>query len=247
MRGRWWVRGALFACLLVAGCSLFREPSPPPVVDGVQEGIASWYGPGFHGNRTANGEIYDQYEMTAAHPSLPHGTHVMVTNLTNGRAVEVRINDRGPFVGGRAIDLSYAAARAIDLVGPGTARVRIEVLGSGPRRRLPPPPSEAPPPPVVVARREPSPPLIPAVTNDLPAASYSVEVASLTDPEKAHHLRGVLARRFPDAFVAPLAGSAGHYYRVRIGPYPLRSAALARAERVSRLGYPAIIMEEATP
>src|SRR6185295_8324831 len=129
MRGRWWVRGALFACLLVAGCSLFREPSPPPVVDGVQEGIASWYGPGFHGNRTANGEIYDQYEMTAAHPSLPHGTHVMVTNLENGRAVEVRINDRGPFVGGRAIDLSYAAARSIAMIGPGTARVRVEVLG----------------------------------------------------------------------------------------------------------------------
>jgi rare lipoprotein A len=247
MRGWWWGRGALVACLVVAGCSLFREPSPPPVVDGVQEGVASWYGPGFHGNRTANGEIYDQYEMTAAHPSLPHGTRVMVTNLSNGRAVEVRINDRGPFVGGRAIDLSYAAARAINMVGPGTARVRIEVLGSGPHRRLPPTPREAPPPPVVVAVREPSPPLVPSATNDLPATSYSVEVASLTDPDKAHHLRGILARRFPDAFVAPLAGSAGNYYRVRIGPYPLRSAALARAERVSQLGYPAIITQEATP
>jgi len=246
MRGWRWGRGALVACLLVAGCSLFREPSPPPVVDGVQEGVASWYGPGFHGNRTANGEVYDQYELTAAHPSLPHGTRVMVTNLTNGRAVEVRINDRGPFVGGRAIDLSYAAARTINLVGPGTARVRIEVLG-GARRRIPPPPREAPPAPVVVAEREPSPPLVPPAPNDLPASSYSVEVASLTDPGKAHHLRGVLARRFPDAFVAPLAGVAGNYYRVRIGPYPLRAAALARAERVSRLGYPAIIMEEATP
>jgi rare lipoprotein A len=234
------------ACLLVAGCSLFHEPSPPPVVDGVQLGVASWYGPGFHGNRTANGEIYDQYEMTAAHPSLPHGTRVMVTNLSNGRAAEVRINDRGPFVGGRAIDLSYAAARAIDMVGPGTARVRIEVLGGGPRRRLAPLPSEAPPP-LVVAHREPSPPLVAPPTNDVPTASYSVEVASLTDPDKAHHLRGVLACRFPDAFVAPLAGAAGNYYRVRIGPYPVRSAALARAERVSRLGYPAIIMEEATP
>jgi rare lipoprotein A len=258
MRGRGWRCGALVACLLVTGCSLFREPSPPPIVDGVQEGIASWYGPGFHGNRTANGEIYDQYELTAAHPSLPHGTRVMVTNLTNGRAIEVRINDRGPFVGGRAIDLSYAAAQAIHMVGPGTARVRIEVLGQGPRRRTPPPRYEAPAEPVIVARREPAAPvvvaerapepaLLPPAPNDLPTAMFSVEVASLTDPARADHLRGVLARRFPDAFVAPLRGAAGNYYRVRLGPYPLRSAALARAERVSRLGYPAIIMEEATP
>jgi rare lipoprotein A len=247
MRGRWWRCGALVACLLVTGCALFREPSPPPVIDGVQEGVASWYGPGFHGNRTANGEVYDQYELTAAHPSLPHGTRVMVTNQTNGRAVEVRINDRGPFVGGRAIDLSYAAAQAIHMVGPGTARVRIEVLGRGPRVRMPPPAREAPRAPVVVAEHEPSPVLVPPAPNDLPAISYSVEVASLTDPGRADHLRGVLARRFPDAFVAPLRGVAGNYYRVRIGPYPLRAAALARAERVSRLGYPAIIMEEATP
>ena len=261
MRGRRWRCGALVVSVLVAGCSLFREPSPPPVIDGVQEGIASWYGPGFHGNRTANGEIYDQYELTAAHPSLPHGTRVMVTNLTNGRAVEVRINDRGPFVGGRAIDLSYAAAQAIRMVGPGTAPVRIEVLGQRPRGRTPPPPREMPAAPVVVAYREPapaaappvavaepaSPPLMPPAPNDLPAASYSVEVASLTDPARADHLRGVLARRFPDAFVAPLRGAAGSYYRVRMGPYPLRAAALARAEHVSRLGYPAIILEEATP
>src|SRR6266566_5196838 len=92
-------------------------------------GVDTWYGPGFHGNRTANGEIYDQYELTAAHPSLPLGTRVMVKNLENGRAVQVRVNDRGPFVDGRAIDLSYAAARTISMVGPGTVRVRIEVLG----------------------------------------------------------------------------------------------------------------------
>src|SRR5439155_1210910 len=93
-----------------AGCALVRAPAPPPITDGVQVGVASWYGPGFHGNRTANGEIYDQYELTAAHPSLPLGTRVMVTNLENGRAVQVRVNDRGPFVDGRAIDLPYAAS-----------------------------------------------------------------------------------------------------------------------------------------
>src|SRR5207249_10440070 len=173
MRGgtrRWvalWLVGA-------AGCALVRAPAPPPITDGVQVGVASWYGPGFHGNRTANGEIYDQYELTAAHPSLPLGTRAVVTNLSTGRAVEVRINDRGPFVDGRVIDLSYAAARTIGMIGPGTARVRIDVLGNA-----------APPP------------LIPPPTHDLPTGSYTIEVASLSDPGKAHHLRDVLARRFP--------------------------------------------------
>ena len=96
----------------------------------MQTGTASWYGPGFHGNRTSSGEIYDQYELTAAHPTLPLGTRVAVTNLQNGRAVEVRVNDRGPFVKGRTIDLSYAAARSLGMLGPGTVPVRIEVLGA---------------------------------------------------------------------------------------------------------------------
>src|SRR5262250_2552941 len=117
---RW--RGVVVGlALLTQACSLVRS-TPPAVVGGRQSGVASWYGPGFHGKRTANGEIYDQYELTAAHRTLPLGTRVLVTNLTNGRAVEVRINDRGPFIDGRAIDLSYAAARMIDMVGPGTAR-----------------------------------------------------------------------------------------------------------------------------
>ncbi len=97
--------------------------------EAVQVGTASWYGPGFHGNRTSSGEIYDQYDLTAAHQTLPLGTRVVVTNLQNGKAVEVRINDRGPFVKGRAIDLSYAAARSLGMIGPGTVPVRIEVLG----------------------------------------------------------------------------------------------------------------------
>src|SRR5262245_55649791 len=111
--------GALAVVLVLQACTTTR-PATPPVVDGHQQGIASWYGPGFHGRRTANGEVYDQYELTAAHQTLPLGTRVLVTSLTNGRSVEVRINDRGPFVGGRVIDLSYGAARVIDMGGPGT-------------------------------------------------------------------------------------------------------------------------------
>jgi rare lipoprotein A len=93
-----------------------------------EEGFASWYGPGFDGKRTASGEVYDMEALTAAHRRLPFGTRLRVENLDNDRRTEVRINDRGPFVDDRIIDLSRAAARDIGMLGPGTARVRILVL-----------------------------------------------------------------------------------------------------------------------
>ncbi|GGA45449.1 septal ring lytic transglycosylase RlpA family protein [Pelagibacterium lentulum] len=92
-------------------------------------GTASWYGGKFHGRRTANGETYNMHALTAAHPSLPFGTQVVVTNQNNGRTVVVRINDRGPFTGGRIIDLSHKAANQIGMINSGTARVTLEVLG----------------------------------------------------------------------------------------------------------------------
>lgn len=92
--------------------------------------MASWYGPGFHGKRTSNGEIYNQYALTAAHKTLPAGTRLTVTNLDNQQTVEVRVNDRGPFVGERILDLSFAGAKALGMIGSGTAPVRIEVLGA---------------------------------------------------------------------------------------------------------------------
>ncbi len=95
----------------------------------VQVGIASWYGPGFHGKRTASGEIYNMYKLTAAHKTLPLGTYVRVINLENGKEVVVKVNDRGPFVPGRIIDLSYAAARKIGMLRKGTAKVKIVALG----------------------------------------------------------------------------------------------------------------------
>lgn len=94
----------------------------------IETGIASWYGPDFHGKKTANGEIYDQNELTAAHRTLPMPSLVRVTNLENGRAVVVRINDRGPFSKSRVIDLSRRAAELLNMVGRGTAQVRVEVL-----------------------------------------------------------------------------------------------------------------------
>ena len=219
----------LASAVMASGCALFRAPEPPPVEDGVQVGVASWYGPGFHGRRTASGEVYDQDALTAAHRSLPFGTRVRVTNLENGRAVEVRINDRGPFVGGRVIDVSRAAARVIGLIGPGVGRVRLEVA-SAPAARARAEPAATP--------RRPAPAAA-------PARVYLVEVAVLRDPALAARLRDVLAGRFPNAQVdaAPLPGDGGHC--VRLGPFREEDEARAHVEQVTRLGYPASLVEEA--
>jgi rare lipoprotein A len=95
-------------------------------------GVASWYGPGFDGHRTASGEIYDQEDLTAASIVFPLGTRLLVTDLSDGRSVEVTVNDHGPYVKGRELDLSARAARVLGMIGPGTAQVRMEVLSSPP-------------------------------------------------------------------------------------------------------------------
>jgi len=123
----------------ISGCSLKEEPvSPPPVPQAQEEaapagkpettqvGTASWYGPGFHGHETASGEAFDQHALTAAHRTLPLGTEAKVTNLETGQSVKVKINDRGPYVQGRQLDLSQAAAKQIGLTKQGLAKVKIE-------------------------------------------------------------------------------------------------------------------------
>ena len=115
----------------VAAVPKRSKPAPMPAPSGyTEEGNASWYGEPFHGRRASNGEIYDMNKLTAAHRTLPFETMVRVTNLNNGKATVVRITDRGPFVENRIIDVSFAAAREIELVGPGVAPVRVEVLGN---------------------------------------------------------------------------------------------------------------------
>jgi rare lipoprotein A len=116
--------------MLTAACGKKTRAATPPRVGATETGIASWYGHPYHGRRAANGEIYDMEKLTAAHRTLPFDTWVEVLNLTNDKAVEVRITDRGPFIDGRIIDLSHAAARAIDLIGPGTARVRLTIINA---------------------------------------------------------------------------------------------------------------------
>jgi rare lipoprotein A (peptidoglycan hydrolase) len=112
--------------LLIASLALAAVAGGQDTV--VQDGVASWYGADFHGRTTSNGEVYDMDAFTAAHRTLPFGSRVRVTNQENGRQVVVRINDRGPFVAGRIIDLSRAAATLLDMLGPGTVPVRLEVL-----------------------------------------------------------------------------------------------------------------------
>lgn len=97
----------------------------------VSEGVASYYADEYHGRKTSNGETYDMYALTAAHQQLPFNTKVKVTNLNNGKSILVRINDRGPFKDNRIIDLSYTAAKELEMIGPGTARVRLEIIELG--------------------------------------------------------------------------------------------------------------------
>ncbi|GIU74531.1 MAG: hypothetical protein KatS3mg004_1618 [Bryobacteraceae bacterium] len=120
----------LFAALAACGGKK-RAPRAPaaPLPGWTETGLASWYGHPYHGRPSSSGEIYDMDQLTAAHRTLPFGSIVEVKNLDNGRTVTVRINDRGPFAEGRIIDLSRAAARQIGLIGPGTALVRIQLLG----------------------------------------------------------------------------------------------------------------------
>src|SRR2546428_13275783 len=131
---------AILACLVpaaLAGCGSSAQSAHRADTD-AKVGYASFYAHRFHGRATAYGETYDEKALTAAHPSLPLGTRIRVTNLANGRSVVLRINDRGPFVGGRALDVSRGAARALGMLGSGTARVRITPLATTGQTRIAP-------------------------------------------------------------------------------------------------------------
>jgi rare lipoprotein A len=124
-------RAIVATVALALGCATQR-PAPvalPPPSAPSNVVTASWYGPGFHGRRTASGERFDANAMSAAHPTLPFGTHLCVTEVASGRTVRVRVTDRGPFRPGRSLDLSYGAARKLGIVGRGTARVRVAACG----------------------------------------------------------------------------------------------------------------------
>jgi rare lipoprotein A len=220
---------ALAAVLLIAGCGPKRKarhaPARVPRPGHTETGIASWYGHPYHGRRAANGEVYDMEAMTAAHKTLPFETWVRVENLSNRKKVEVRVTDRGPFVAGRIIDLSRAAAREIDLIGPGTARVKLVVIA--PPRRAPertpaPAASGAPAPPVSAA-----PPAAPA--------RFAVQVGAFRDRSSAERVRAEMESRHGAAQLVERPGEAP-LWRVLVGPVESEAEAEELAARIRRDG-----------
>ncbi len=177
----------------------------------VEEGIASWYGKKFHGYRTSNGEIYNMYDYTAAHKTLPLPTYVRVTNLENGRSVIVRVNDRGPFHGGRLIDLSWAAAKKLGYADKGTARVRVEALT---------PQADA----SVNAR-----PQQPA------RLGYYIQVAAVSSEPRAIQLTNEVANLLDqNTFYVP--DETGKIFRIRVGPFATEADARYHEELLARTG-----------
>lgn len=154
----------------------------PPAI--TEEGLASWYGPPYSGRKGADGSVYDQNAMTAASLTLPLGTLVRVRNLTNGQVVLVKITDRGPFVRGRIIDLSLAAAKAMGVDRLGVARVRVEAY---------------PPPPL---------------PNAIPGGRWCVQIGSFYNPEDAVQLKNDLMRRYTTAKVVEFQGPTGYWVRI---------------------------------
>jgi rare lipoprotein A len=167
-----------------------------------ERGVASWYGPGFHKVRTSTGEAYDMYAMTAAHKTLPLPAYVRVTNLQNGRSVVVRVNDRGPFVGNRIIDLSYTAAAKLDMLRNGTAMVEVRTID---------PAAPVPAEPVLAA----------SVAPPTPAASAAlfVQAGAFSDPANARRMAEKLRDgSYGTVFVRDDQIAGRRMYRVRIGP-----------------------------
>ncbi len=185
----------------------------------IERGVASWYGPGFHKFRTSTGEPYDMYAMTAAHKTLPLPAYVRVTNLQNGRSVVVRVNDRGPFVGNRIIDLSYTAAAKLDMVRSGTAFVEVRSIDPSPATTpevvtvpLAPPADTAPPPVAAVP-----PPAAPVSAG----APLFVQAGAFGDPANAQRLAQKLrGGSYGNVFVRDDRIAGRRMYRVRIGPVP---------------------------
>ncbi|UCF90699.1 MAG: septal ring lytic transglycosylase RlpA family protein [Desulfobacterales bacterium] len=213
-----WLAGGCVLVLWLHGCTTSAPPTPPPSPPAYpkpykalgkwyqplpdsrgfrQRGLASWYGADFHGKKTSSGEIYNMHALTAAHKTLPLGTYVRVRNLDNHRQLDVRVNDRGPFVRGRIIDLSYAAAHKLAVVGPGTAPVEIVALGT------------AAPTGTGAGRSY--------LQGDYYSGNFSFQVGAFLNRENAERLKHELTERYPNAHITPYDNGQNTFYRVRVG------------------------------
>lgn len=215
------------AAMLLAGCSHrpahVNTPLAPARIGTTETGVASWYGFPYHGRRAASGEVYNMEQLTAAHRTLPFQTWVEVTNLSNGKQVDVRINDRGPFAKGRIVDLSQAAARDIDMLRAGTARVRLKVIA-------PPPITQ----PVAPATAPPS-------TN-----CFVVQAGAFTDRDRAESLRATLEDPSTPARVISSANTPT-LWRVLVGHEMTRDQATELAIRVRQQTGAALVVAEPDP
>lgn len=217
-------------------------------------GEASWYGQDFHGLATANGEVFDRTLPTAAHPTLPLPSIVRVTNLKNGKAMTVRVNDRGPFAKGRLIDLSQAAARQLDFEDDGTAPVQVQFLG------LAKDATGTPPTPTMVEQRRPAPRTVLAAASPSSAAvrpagaascgssPSEIQVASFGEPWRAHQLMGELVRRrIPGGRSELVRVDGREVVRVKLGPLGSEREASVLLGRLQQMGYnSAYILPSAT-
>ena len=211
---------SLAAALFLAACAGPRAayaPWPPRPGD-AETGLASWYGPGFHGRKTSNGEIYDMHQMSAAHKTLPLGTWVEVIHLETGRSIQVRVNDRGPFVGGRVIDLSYGAARMLGMVNEGVAPVRVRTLAAAAAPVLGP--------------------------GAAPSGRFTMQLGSFTSRGNATAFAGTLRQRWGGVHVVTARLEGETVYRVRMGTYQSREEARRAAEAVAGAGYDVVVMEQ---
>ena len=183
-----------------------------------QTGIASWYGTKFHGHKTSSGEAYNMYAMTAAHKTLPLPSYVSVTNLENDKTIIVKVNDRGPFVDGRIIDLSYAAAHKLGVVKNGTAEVAIELLASPASNGYSDNPSEV----IAFASR----------------TQYFVQLGAFTERENAEDFRSQLAAQsIEPTLIKSFSDSSGDLHKVQVGPLGDVSELEQMESRLSELGY----------
>jgi rare lipoprotein A len=224
----------LAASGLLAGCAGTSDRRGSP--NWREEGLASWYGSDFHGRRTANGERYNMYAMTAAHKTLPLGTEVVVTSRESGRRVRVRVNDRGPFVAGRVIDLSFAAARALGSADAGVVPVVVEAslpasafaaagaAGAGAGGAPPAGSRPSPPPPL--------------------RGSFAVQVGAFAVEGNARALAARLPVPPGAAVVAPFEDNRGTWWRVRVGGYRDEEDASTAAASLGEIGFPGFVVRE---
>jgi peptidoglycan lytic transglycosylase len=190
-----------------------------------ERGIASWYGRRFHNQKTSTGETYDMYAMTAAHPTLPLPSYARVTNLADGRSVVVRVNDRGPFLDGRLIDLSYAAAARIGIAQNGSGEVEVEsILPAG----SPLATSAQPLPPVAVAAA----PAGPAIPVAQEAGGYVVQLGAFANYANAQAFLAHVTNQIATLGVEARVHEAGGLFRVVLGPYPTRDEAGRTGDRL---------------